>query len=84
MPPLSDEAGSPRGARLTPAMEGGGVRRGLKPMERESIDRHEEDVDDDLFACNILLQGVAALPLRSMKQPDIIAVMTELPIRFRG
>ncbi len=37
-PPLRDEAGSDRGARLTPAMEGGGVRRGLKPMERENID----------------------------------------------
>ena len=35
--------------------------------------------DDDLFACSILLQGVAALPLRSMKL-DIIAVMTEQSI----
>jgi len=25
------------------------------------------DDDDDLLACSILLQGVAALPLRSMK-----------------
>lgn len=37
-PPLREEAGSVRGARLTPAMEGGGVRRGLKPMERVNID----------------------------------------------
>ena len=36
-PPLREDAGSGRGARLTPAMEGGGVRRGLKPMERENI-----------------------------------------------
>jgi len=37
-PPLREEAGSVRGARLTPVMEGGGVRRGLKPMERVNID----------------------------------------------
>lgn len=45
-------------------MEGGGVRRGLKPMEREIIC----DGDDDLLAfISILFQGVAALPLRSIK-----------------
>ncbi len=47
-------------------MEGGGVRRGLKPMEREIC-----DVDDDLLAFSILLQGVAAPPLRSI-MPDIL------------